>query len=207
MDERIRQAFGAIYAEEQLKESTKNVVAAKRKKTMIGRGRSHHYLAMAAACMMIMLVGGGWIYVTPAASIEIQAEPALELTVNRWDRVIAVKGCNQEGERLAASMSVDHCHYEEAVQRILAVQENTESMWEDAVVEIVVRGQDDRQCEEILSCMERCAGGHGYARCYRQMWDPSETTEDSEETYQTKEYGNGNGHGRGQGHGHHGGRD
>jgi len=205
MDERIRQAFGAVHAEDRLKESVKNAVAVKRKKTMTGMGRSRRYLAMTAACMLIMMVGGGWVYATPTASIEIQADPALELTVNRWDRVIAVKGCNQEGERLAASVSVDHCHYEEAVQRILAVQEISASVSEKEMVEIVVRGQSDRQCEEILACMELCAGGQGYAHCYRQRWNPSETTEVSEETYQTKAYGNGNGHG--QGHGHHGGRD
>ena len=97
MDERIRQAFGAVHAEERLKESAQNAVAAKRKKTMTGMGRSRRYLAMAAACMLIMMVGGGWVYATPVASIEIQSDPALELTVNRWNRVIAVNGCNQEG--------------------------------------------------------------------------------------------------------------
>ena len=203
MDERIHQAFGAVHAEERLKESAKNAVAVKRKKTMTGMGRSRRYLAMTAACMLIMIVGGGWVYATPTASIEIQADSALELTVNRWDRVIAVKGCNQEGERLAASVSVSHCHYEEAVQKILAVQEISASMSEKETVEIVVRGQSDRQCEEILSCMERCADGRGYAHCYRQRWNPMETADAGEETSQTREYGNG----RGQGHGHHGGRD
>jgi len=195
MDERIRQAFGAVHAEDRLKESVKNAVAVKRKKTMTGMGRSRRYLAMAAACMLIMLVGGGWIYVTPVASIEIQADPILEVSVNRWNRVIAVNGCNQEGERLAAFVSVTHCHYEEAVQRIFAAQEFFSPMWGDDTVEIVVRGKNDFQCEEILTCMENCADGQARTRCYRQGWQQEEKAESDETTPWEKGYGNGHRHG------------
>ena len=199
MDECIREAFAAVHAEERFKKAARAAVTAKRRDQAATKIGMRRYLALAAVCLVVMLVGGGWVYATPTASIEIQADPSLELMINRFDRVVEVRGCNAVGDEMAAGLSVAHCHYEEAVEQILRSPEMSALLARGEDVAIVVSGQDTRQCEQMLSCMETCVSGNGIAHCYRKGWQRQGSTDQTEDVSKQ--------HGYGQGHGHHGGRD
>ena len=159
MNDRIREAFAAVHAEEALKESTRAFVAERtagyRRR---GRPTAARLVMAAAACLAVLAVLGGWrVYFTPTASVSIEINPWVELSVNRFDRVIAVSGRNDEGAALAEELDLRFLSCDEAIQTVLA---------ENAVMDIAVTGADEAQCGRLLSQAESCTAGWDSAHCY-----------------------------------------
>ena len=159
MNDRIREAFAAVHAEEALKESTRAFVAERtagyRRR---GRPTAARLVMAAAACLAVLAVLGGWrVYFTPTASVSIEINPWGELSVNRFDRVIAVSGRNDEGAALAEELDLRFLSCDEAIQTVLA---------ENAVMDIAVTGADEAQCGRLLSQAESCTAGWDSAHCY-----------------------------------------
>lgn len=168
MNDRIREAFAAVHAEEALKESTRAFVAERtagyRRR---GRPTAARLVMAAAACLTVLAVLGGWrVYFTPTASVSIEINPWVELSVNRFDRVIAVAGRNDEGAALAEELDLRFLSCDEAIQTVLADTEVAALLAENAVMDIAVTGADEAQCGRLLSQAESCTAGWSSAHCY-----------------------------------------
>ena len=51
-----------------------------------------------AACLVLLLLGGcGWLWLSPAALVSLDVNPSVELTLNRFDRVLSARAMNDEG--------------------------------------------------------------------------------------------------------------
>ena len=109
MHDRFQKAFEGIEATERLKRQTKAYV---RKKTF-DYGRQTQRLwarrRRIAGClvMLVLILAGLGTWFTPAASIGVDINPSLELTVNVFDRVIALKGMNADGQALAQELDLE----------------------------------------------------------------------------------------------------
>ena len=167
MNDRIREAFDQVHAEENLKVGARAFLTRKTRgyrRWSIGRR-----LLPIFACLLLLLAGwGGYrLYFTPTSLISIDINPSMELEVNRFDRVIAVRGYNPDGEALASSINVKHLGYAEAVERVLDDPRVEKYLSGDAILSIVVAGQDERQSEAILSEIsartEKCRNAYCYA--------------------------------------------
>ena len=171
MNDRIREAFAAVHAEEALKESTRAFVAERtagyRRR---GRPTAARLVMAAAACLAVLAVLavlGGWrVYFTPTASVSIEINPWVELSVNRFDRVIAVSGRNDDGAALAEELDLRFLSCDEAIQTVLADTEVAALLAENAVMDIAVTGADEAQCGRLLSQAESCTAGWDSAHCY-----------------------------------------
>lgn len=168
MNDRIREAFAAVHAEEALKESTRAFVAERtagyRRR---GRPTAARLVMAAAACLAVLVVLGGWrVYFTPTASVSIEINPWVELSVNRFDRVIAVAGRNDDGATLAEELDLRFLSCDEAIQAVLADTEVAALLAENAVMDIAVTGADEAQCGRLLSQAEACTAGWDSAHCY-----------------------------------------
>ena len=84
MNERLKEAFGAVHAEESLKRGTLDAI--RRKTRGYRRCALPRRLVPALACLMVALGGLGGLYFTPTSVISIDVNPSLELSVNRFDR-------------------------------------------------------------------------------------------------------------------------
>ena len=166
MREQIRNAFGAVHADEALKERTRAFLAER----AYGRRRARpavRRLALAAACLVLLVTLGGWrVYFTPTASVSIEVNPWVELSVNRFDRVIGVTGRNDDGVALAADLGLRFLTCDQAIQAVLADSRVASLLAEDAVMTIAVTGEDEGQCGRLLSGAERCTAGEDNAYCY-----------------------------------------
>ena len=84
MDERLREAFDEVRADEALKERTRAFLAdktAKRRRRPVWR--------LAAACLtLLVLAGGALLWTTPVAAVSVDVNPSLELALNCFDRVV-----------------------------------------------------------------------------------------------------------------------
>ena len=89
MDERIRRAFGAVRADEDLKEKTLAALAERRSRSAPRRPLA---AALAALALAVLTAAGGLAYATPAAAVSVDADASVELAVNAFGRVVGVNG-------------------------------------------------------------------------------------------------------------------
>lgn len=56
--------------------------------------------AAAAACLCVVLLGSWFIWRTPMGTVRMQINPEIQMTINRYDRVVALEGLNPDGQLL-----------------------------------------------------------------------------------------------------------
>lgn len=168
MEDKIKAAFGAIRANEELKSDTKAFVAQKTRGYKKRRALNFDWIlpAAAAVCLAIIIVSGIAMYFTPTARISIDINPSLELEINRFDRVIAVNALNEDGEKLAQSLDIRFADYDEAIRKILESKCVESLLSEDEFMTITVIETNSAQSERILSDVRVCANGHNNVYCH-----------------------------------------
>lgn len=154
MDNRIREAFDTVRATERLKRKTKAFL---RKKTFDYGGnliRLQRYRRRLAAgfMMLAMVVTGTGLWFYPATSIGVEVNPSIELKVNALDRVIELKGKNNDGIALAEEIDVAGMPYDDAMQRILLSHGMEPYLEQGSTITITVAGGgSENHGEEMLS--------------------------------------------------------
>lgn len=168
MNDRLKTAFEQIHAENALKESTREYIIEKTcgyAHTPHTKPRVYRYAA-AFACLLLLLFGGHWLFFTPTSEISIEINPYLELSINRFDRVISVKGLNADGRELTASLDVKYHNYADAIDRILENEQISLLLSSDEIMTITVTGRNEGQSAEILSGIETCTSGRQNTYCH-----------------------------------------
>lgn len=184
MDRRIKETFDKIHAEEDLKNKTKTFLSEKTHKYQANRRRAYTYkhFIPVVVCFFFLVIGlGGYrLYFTEASVISIDINPSFELGVNRFDRVISVKGFNKDGDRLADSLNVRFLNYTDALTQILDNNVIKEYLSRDELLSIAVIGSDETRNEQMLSHIESCTAGHENTHC---------SSADSEDVESAHEHG------------------
>lgn len=168
MDEQLREAFAQVRAEEDLKKRTLDYLSQKTGGWSAAPRRRARPWAMAAACAacLLLTVGSLWLYLTPAAYISVDVNPSVELTVNRFDRVISLKGLNDDGAALAEDLNVRFLEYTEALEQVLNSDTIADLLSQEETVSITVAGDDEARTAEMLSQVSACAAGRGNTLCH-----------------------------------------
>lgn len=180
---RVREAFDAVRADDELREKTFELVRARAREGAAGttapsrpRAAASRRLTLAgvpvrlaaAACFVLALVlgGGSWVYLTPTALISVDVNPSVELGVNRFDRVISSKGTNDDGRALLESVDVWNLTYDEAVDALLSSEVVAQILADDGVAEVTVVSSEDDQGTRLLEGVEACTAGRGNTYCH-----------------------------------------
>lgn len=166
MREEIQAAFDSVHAEPQLKAAARAVVA-KRAGRRAPAARPVRWALATAVCAAVLVLGGRWLYFTPATQISIDINPSLELGVNRLDRVISVEGRNEDGTALAQTLDLTNLTYTDAVETILQTDTVQNLLADDALLEIGVIGDDEARCARMLAGVQACTDGQKNTHCYR----------------------------------------
>lgn len=175
MDDRLRKAWNGVRAGEELKNRTKTVLSEKTSGYTRGKAGASRRLIAAAACLLLMVLSGHWLYFTPTVEISIDVNPSIELGVNRFDRVISVSSCNQEGEELAEGLDIKYLDYLEAVEQILTSEEIDALLSGSEVMTIGVIGAEEGQAAEVLAEIEARTAGEANMYCFYA--DPEEVSQ------------------------------
>lgn len=154
MNHKFQKVFDTVHATEQLKRATRAHI--RRKTFDYGRQvlqyRQHRQRTAACLLSLALMLSGAGIWFLPATSIGLDINPSLELTVNALDRVIALKGKNEDGLEVAKHLDVTGMPYDEAMQRILISQDLAPYLENGSMISIsVVGGGSDVHAEEMLS--------------------------------------------------------
>ncbi len=168
MNDKLKEIFHQIQAEEELKSATKMYLKRKTQGYTRARTKKLQYMAYAAACVcfLIMVFGGRWLYFTPTAEISIDINPSIELSINRFDQVISVNSFNEDGQELLKALNVKFKNYEDAMEQILDNDKIITLLSNDEVMTITVTGPDGLQSSKLLSGVESCTAKQRNTYCY-----------------------------------------
>ncbi len=173
MNEKLKEAFEQIQAEEALKSKTKEWIFQRTQGyTRTKAVKYRRFIIPAVACALLLLFGGGyWLYFTPTVEISIDINPSMEMGVNRFDRIISMGGDNDEGQALINSLDIQYMNYSEAVNRIMENKQIAALLSSDEIMTITVVGTDETQSARVLSNIQACTEGKGNTYCYSARSD------------------------------------
>lgn len=155
MNKRIHDAFDIIKADENIKVSTSAVLSEK----ILRRQKKHAYnfryaLSLAVALLTIFGGAGGYsLYYTPTSYISIDVNPSVELTLNRFDRVLCATGYNEDGEIVLANLDLKNIAYTKAIDKLLASEAFSVYLNEDSLLSFSVISVRD---EELITGIKTC---------------------------------------------------
>ena len=122
VNNKVKDAFSEISAEKTLKQKTLRAIkerGGRKKNRSLGRMLGW---AASAACVAAMLIVGGVLYTTQTAYISIDVNPSIELSLNRFDRVLKAVPKNEDARRVLSGIDLDHLKYSDALQKIVEAE-------------------------------------------------------------------------------------
>lgn len=168
MNDKIKDTFDRIRADEALKNGTREFIAKKTRGYTRGVGvkRGIYVCGAACACLLLLFFGVYWLYFTPAFEISIDINPSLELSVNRFEQVISVSGFNEDGRELVQTLDLNFRHYTDAVDLIMQNEKISALLSDNEIMSITVAGSDEDRSAEVLSRIEECTAHSENTHCY-----------------------------------------
>lgn len=160
MTNRIQEAFDQIEASEALKSSTLRFLQMERERRnrrvfLFGWERA---VAVACAALVLCLGGGFYTVKTPVSYISIDVNPSIELSINRFDRVVDTAFYNEEGEALLTDVQVMGLRYTEAIDAIVESEALQPYLGKKASLSFTVAAGDSEKRAAILTGIEECSG-------------------------------------------------
>lgn len=178
MDNRIKSAFDAVHADNELKNKTRAFIGQKapRYKTR----RVLNYCRIFAAVLVLIMFAGVTLYFTPTADINIDINLSVELGINRFNKVISVNALNDEGRELAKTLDIKYADYDDAFRKILDNKNVKALLSDNEVMTVTVIETNTSQSANILSKVKSCTESYSNVYCH---------SADSEEVSAARELG------------------
>lgn len=168
--EKIKTAFEEVCTED-LKKPTLEFVREnqnKTEKTSRNRFFVPAFPAMAGGFFAVILAVLIPVYFFPTVFISVDINPSLELGINRLNRVVSVKGFNEDGEILAKKLDIRFMDYQDSLNLILKNPKISELLAADGVMSFCVVGRNRGKNQEmkILSMLEEKTKKNGKTFCH-----------------------------------------
>ena len=171
MNEKIQEAFGQIQVEDELKHKTKEFIFRKTNGYTRAGSMNYKYVVSAVVCFLFFILGGYWLYFTPAIEISIDINPSIELGINRFERVVSAASYNEDGQKLLDSLDIRFMDYSEAIRQIVENKEIEALLSNNEIMTVTVVEKENVQSGKVLSEIQSCMAGrtdmyceHAYAK-------------------------------------------
>lgn len=168
MSNTLKSVYEQIHAETELKNHTKEYVIQKMQsstKPKTYKTRVITYV-VAAACMIFMILAGHHVYFTATTKISVDINPSIELSVNRFNQVVAVNSYNDDGKELAQQLDIRFQNYNDAIQTIMKNKLINALLSDDEIITFTVTGSDSAQSTKILSQIESDTADQANMYCF-----------------------------------------
>ena len=103
------------------------------------------------ACVLLALCIGGFGFFHTAAIISIGGGPDLELSVNRFQRVLAASGYSETGEMVLSGLSLRYQRLDDALETVARSMEEQGCLTGEQDIPVAVDGGDWRYNRELLA--------------------------------------------------------
>lgn len=115
-------------------------------------------LLVASLFSVLLLVGGIGFYFSPVSLISVDINPSIELGINRFNKVISVKGFNDDGSILASNANIKYMSYLEAIEEILETTTIRKLLSEGGTVYITIASKSENDAVIITSTLSNVPG-------------------------------------------------
>lgn len=161
----IRRSFEKIKAEEELKEKTKESVLKKLDERPRPKRRFQRFSFAVAAVAFLFIFGIGSfrMYFSESSYIDMDVNPSIELSVNRFERVIRASAYNEDGKEVLSGLSLKHKSYKDAVSLILKKIKQKGYLKQDGIISVTVQGrsaEEPSEMKELQTEIGQCISGH-----------------------------------------------
>ncbi|MDE7249447.1 MAG: hypothetical protein K2N82_06065 [Lachnospiraceae bacterium] len=152
---KIRKSMENIRATETMKQNTLRYLEAQRTRQnpSIYSRKPYTILryAMTAICIFLLAGAGAYsLYNRPVSYISIDVNPSIEFAINRFDRVVSVKGYNTDGQNILQHVSLKNISYMQAIERLLQDTYYSQFLNQDSqLVVTVISEHADAMLEQI----------------------------------------------------------
>ncbi len=102
---------------------------------------------------MLLGAAGDFTYTTPVAAISLDINPSIELTVNRFDRVIAATGYNADGEQVVAALDLKNKSYTAAMNAVLQDDTVASYLKDDGILEVTLTSGSQETMQQMQNCI------------------------------------------------------
>ena len=180
MNDSFKGIFTQVKAEDELKDRTMKYLAEKTHEFEGSEIKKPVYYRYAACviCVLIMFLGGYWLYFTPVAEISIDINPSIELSVNRFDRVISVNDFNEDGKILADSIDVKYKNYSDAIKEVMSNDMICDLLSGNEILTFTVAGSNESKSAEMLLNVKRCTEQSENTFCYNSSSEDADAAHD-----------------------------
>lgn len=167
----IKNAFDSIKASDELKASTQHYLAGERQKRQRVQHRFMLGKALPAFVLLLCLLGvGGYHTVqTPVSYISMDINPSLELSLNRFDRVVKATAYNDDGQLLLDAVSVNGCTYIQAINTLVHSKEMQLYLTKENQLTFTVAAANTVREQQLISGIEAAEPNSPYNRTCRGM--------------------------------------
>lgn len=161
----ISRSFEKIKAEEELKEKTKEAVLKRlNERPRQKRGVYRFSAALAAAAFLLFFgVGSYQLYFSESSYIDLDVNPSIELSVNRFERVIKASAYNQDGKEVLSGLNLKHKSYKDAVSILLKKIKKNGYLKKNGMISVTVQGKravKSAEIKELQTEINQCVSGH-----------------------------------------------
>lgn len=154
----MKNAFDDIRVEEQLKRNTlaflKGSIQSPPQKK---RGLGFRRFSVGLACLLLLTFAGAFSYnsyFTETIYVDVDINPSMELTINRFDRIIGVYAYNKEGEDLLSKLNLMHQPYEKAVTMLTEAAIQNGFLIDGGLISVTFQSDKDDDEGMILKTLE-----------------------------------------------------
>ena len=160
----IKTAFGEIKAEDALKTNTfKFLQGAIQKREQAKPYARFRRFAVALACLVFIILPGFFsyqLYFTPSAYVDVDVNPSLALTLNRFDRVIDAYAYNPDGEAVLEASNVRHKKYNDAIGILIDIMLQKGFAPEDSLISVTLQTNNGDKEPRMLSVIQSAVRNH-----------------------------------------------
>ena len=125
-------------------------------KAVSRRPRRRPWLAAAACLLLVLCAFGAYgVYRTPSAYVDIDVNPAIELTVNPFGIVIDAEALNDDGRAVLAAVAVTNRPYATAIETLMESEAFAPYASEDSFIDINVVSENHELGETLVAESDR----------------------------------------------------
>jgi hypothetical protein len=154
---KLKDAFEAIRAEDALKASTTRFLQAEIQKAAAKKRPAGIRTAIASAACVVLIFFGVLSYnsyFTVTAFLDFDINPSIELSVNRFGRVIEAYAYNGEGEQILSEANLKHKTYQDATRLIVDAAVGGGYLRDEAMISVTLQTDNTSKESQMLMSVE-----------------------------------------------------
>jgi len=158
LENELRSALNKIHADDTLKIRTARYLETKTNRH--NQEIIRHRIRLAAVCsafLLFILIGGFSynLYFAPTAYVDVDVNPSIGLTLNRFNRVIDSNAYNDDGEVVLTEANIRFKTYGEAIKILLDVIISKGYLLEEGLVSVTVQADDGSTENDMLESLKQ----------------------------------------------------